>query len=120
MSLTEALSGVAGYHPDLGRQQPAQLHLSTARQQLAAVLPPVGYRIRSSGSGRTLPKVPWIAVLDPDVTTTARRGRQSVDVVAHTVCRLVMHSVLGIARTAFARNCQCWAGASALGLLSLT
>jgi hypothetical protein len=50
------------------------LHLSTARQQLAAVLPPVGYRIRSSGSGRTLPKVPWIAVLDPDVTTTARRG----------------------------------------------
>lgn len=74
MSLTEALSGVIGYQPTAGRQQPAQKHLSAARSLVAAQLPPLGYRVRSSGSGQSLPKVPWIAVLDPDVTTTAQSG----------------------------------------------
>lgn len=88
MSLTGALSGVAGYQPELGRQQPAQLHLASARQQIAAELPPIGYRIRSSGSGQSLPKVAWVAILDPDVTTTAQRGLYIVylyDVTTQTV-----------------------------------
>src|SRR5215207_4439954 len=74
MSLTEALGGVVGYQPEAGRQQPAQQHLASAKTLLADQLPPIGYRVRSSGSSQTLPKVPWIAVLDPDVTTTAKSG----------------------------------------------
>jgi hypothetical protein len=74
MSITAALGGVIGYQPGAGREQPAQKHLSIARAQIAAELPPVGYKVRSSGSGQTLPKVPWIAVLDPDVTKTAQSG----------------------------------------------
>jgi hypothetical protein len=74
MSLTAALSGVVGYDPRAGRQQSAQLHLSAARALVAEELPPLGYKVRSSGSGQTLPKVAWIAVLDPDVTTTAQSG----------------------------------------------
>ena len=74
MSLTQALSGVAGYRSEGGRSQPAQRHLSDARALVDEALPSVGYRLRSSGSGQSLPKVAWIAVLDPDVTTTAQRG----------------------------------------------
>lgn len=74
MSLTEALGGVAGYTAELGRQQAAQKHLAAARALIEQVLPPVGYRLRSSGSGQSLPKVAWVAILDPDVTTTAQRG----------------------------------------------
>jgi hypothetical protein len=41
---------------------------------VAEALPPIGFTVRVSGSGQTLPKVPWIAVLDSDVTKTAKAG----------------------------------------------
>jgi hypothetical protein len=74
MSLTVALGGVGGYIPSAGRQQPAQLLMVDARQLIQAELPPIGYRIRLSGVSQNLPRVPWSAILDPDVTPTAQRG----------------------------------------------
>jgi hypothetical protein len=39
-------------------------------------MPPIGLTVRVSGSGQTLPKVPWIAVLDPDVAPGLGIGEQ--------------------------------------------
>jgi hypothetical protein len=62
-----------GYAHRVGKDQPAQQHLwAIAREPPATV--PIGLRVRVSGSGRSLPVVPWIALLDPDVTTTAQKG----------------------------------------------
>ena len=75
MSLDEALAAVSGYRPEAGRTQPAQRHLSAAARALVGeALPPIGLTVRVSGSGQTLPKVPWIAVLDRDVTKTPKKG----------------------------------------------
>lgn len=69
------LAGVRtnGYAYADGRDQPAQKHLGEVRQQLGRLVPP-GMKILVSGSGQSLPVVPWIAVLDKDVTTTAQEG----------------------------------------------
>jgi hypothetical protein len=76
MDLRECLVGVSafGYAPAAGNSQPAQRHLRDVRRELASLLPSGGYRVRVSGSAVNLPAVPWVAVLDPDVTTTARSG----------------------------------------------
>ncbi|MGY2079715.1 MrcB family domain-containing protein [Modestobacter sp. SYSU DS0657] len=73
MDLREALSGVAGYSHSAGKLQPAQQHLNAVRSSPPAETP-LGLRIRVSGSAFSLPLVPWIALLDPDVTTTATDG----------------------------------------------
>jgi hypothetical protein len=62
-----------GYRPSEGPGQPAQSQLRASRGEVAQLLPP-GYRARVSGGSRNLPYVPWLAVLDEDVTTTAREG----------------------------------------------
>ncbi len=56
-----------------GSSQPAQAALRAGRAELAASLPP-GYRVRISGAAVNLPNLPWLAVLDRDVTNTARDG----------------------------------------------
>ncbi|WP_243706038.1 MrcB family domain-containing protein [Micromonospora sp. KC721] len=43
------------------------------RRELSPLVPP-GMKVLASGAGQSLPVVPWIAVLDPDVTTTAQEG----------------------------------------------
>lgn len=73
MNLTSALSGVTGYAHRLGRGQAAQQHLQQVRRDPPPETP-LGLRLLVSGSGQSLPIVPWIAFLDPDVTTTATRG----------------------------------------------
>lgn len=35
---------------------------------------PAGLSVLVSGAGQSLPYVPWIAVLNPEVTTTAQEG----------------------------------------------
>jgi MrcB-like, N-terminal domain len=65
------------YRPSDGQRQPAQIQLRAARADVAQLLPP-GYRARVSGGGRSPPYVPWLAVLDEDVTTTAREGLYAV------------------------------------------
>src|SRR5262245_52158871 len=75
MDIGTALSGVYIYryqHQD-GKDQQAQKHLREVRLTMPALIPP-GMRVLVSGSGQSLPLVPWIAVLDPDITTTAQEG----------------------------------------------
>src|SRR5215218_5405341 len=75
MELRAALAGVATleYTPGKGRTQPAQQHLYQVRRELPALLP-AGLSVLVSGSGQSLPYVPWIAVLNPEVTHTAQEG----------------------------------------------
>src|ERR1044072_8224105 len=75
MELRTALSGVYthGYRHQNSKDQQAQNHLREVRRTLPALVPP-GMRVLVSGSGQSLPLVPWIALLDPDVTTTAQEG----------------------------------------------
>lgn len=70
-----ALAGTAtlGYAPGKGRTQPAQQHLRQVYRELPALLP-AGLSVLVSGAGQSLPYVPWIAVLNPEVTTTAQEG----------------------------------------------
>jgi MrcB-like, N-terminal domain len=68
-----ALGGVAGYSHRAGKDQSAQLHLRSIPADPPAEFP-VGLRILVSGSGPSLPVVPWIALLDEDVTTTPTDG----------------------------------------------
>ncbi|MFY1617849.1 MrcB family domain-containing protein [Micromonospora sp. WMMD736] len=75
MDLGEALRGVQlkAYVHSQGRDQPAQQHLQAVRRELKALVPS-GMRVLTSGAGQSLPVVPWIAVLDSNVTTTAQEG----------------------------------------------
>jgi hypothetical protein len=68
MDLWAALAGVATfeYTPGTSRQQRAQQHLYQVRRELRALLP-AGLSVLVSGSGQSLPYVPWIAVLNPEV-----------------------------------------------------
>ena len=75
MSLVELLAApvALGYARADGPGQAAQVALREQRAQLAERLPP-GYRVRASGAAVNLPRVPWVAMLDEDVTTTAQEG----------------------------------------------
>lgn len=73
MDIREALAGVVPYSHLTGREQAAQRHLSEVRRNPPAEFP-IGLRVLVSGSGQSLPLVPWIALLDRDVTETAQDG----------------------------------------------
>ncbi|HEU5475660.1 MAG TPA: DUF3578 domain-containing protein [Actinophytocola sp.] len=75
MDISAAISGVRahGYDHRQGRDQPAQKHLREVFHQLRPLVPP-GMKVLVSGAGRSLPVVPWIAILNTDVTNTAQEG----------------------------------------------
>ncbi len=73
MDIRAALAGVASYSHLAGRDQAAQRHLSDVRRKPPREFP-IGLRVLVSGSGQSLPLVPWIALLDKDVTDTAQDG----------------------------------------------
>lgn len=73
MNLAEMLASVRSYDHRASRSQPAQQHLQQVRRGPPATFPP-GMMVRVSGSGRSLPLVAWVALLNPDVTTTAQDG----------------------------------------------
>lgn len=73
MDLRSALNGTLGYSHRLPKSQPAQKHLWQIPREPPPQVP-LGLRVLVSGSGQSLPVVPWIALLDPDVTTTATDG----------------------------------------------
>lgn len=75
MNLGQALAEVRAkaYRHTNGRQQPAQQHLQAVRRELPKLVQP-GMLVLASGAGQSLPVVPWIAVLNKDVTTTAQEG----------------------------------------------
>jgi hypothetical protein len=79
MDLRGMIEGVRAhsYASGKGKDQTAQSHLNEVRRELRELIP-VGLKVRVSGSGRTLPIVPWVAVLDPNVTSTAQEGLYAV------------------------------------------
>lgn len=74
MDLTEVLAGVVGYNRRAPKNQPSQVHLQVAATALLHDLPPLGYKVLASGKAQALPEIPWLAILDPDVTKTAKSG----------------------------------------------
>ncbi|GAA0651122.1 hypothetical protein GCM10010174_88500 [Kutzneria viridogrisea] len=85
------LAGVAehGYLHTAGREQAAQQHLQAVRRELPAFVP-VGMRVLASGAGQSLPVVPWVAVLNPEVTKTAQEGLYVVYLYRRDLARLYL------------------------------
>ncbi|MER7420666.1 DUF3578 domain-containing protein [Micromonospora peucetia] len=105
MDLGEALRGVHtnAYEHLKGEKQPAQKHLEHVRGELPSLVPP-GMKVRVSGSGQTLPLVPWIAILDPEVTTTAQEGLYVVYLFRKDLSRIYLSMNQGA--TQHHRNAQ--------------
>ena len=75
MSLRELLSTPAGlkYNHAGDSQQPAQRALLNSRKELLDYVP-IGYRVKKSGVAVNLPVIPWISILNPELTTTTQAG----------------------------------------------
>ncbi|GAA5153095.1 MULTISPECIES: MrcB family domain-containing protein [Amycolatopsis] len=74
MDLRVMLSSVAaGYDSKAPTGSPIQDRLRSAKLELAHLVP-AGYLVEGSGGRGVDATVPWIAVFDPDETTTATRG----------------------------------------------
>jgi len=75
MSLNKILSSPAslGYDHTGDSQQPAQLALLKSRKALLEYVP-LGYRVKKSGVAVNLPLIPWISILNPELTTTTQAG----------------------------------------------
>ena len=75
MSLRELLLTPAGlnYNHAAGSQQPAQRALLNSRKELLDYVP-IGYRVKKSGVAVNLPVIPWISILNPELTTTTQAG----------------------------------------------
>jgi MrcB-like, N-terminal domain len=91
MSLRDVLSAPLRlqYVPGEGPGQPAQVALREGRTELQESLPP-GYRVKVSGAAVNLPIIPWLAVLDVEVTTTAQEGLYVVYLFADTLERVYL------------------------------
>jgi hypothetical protein len=75
MSLKEILEApvLLRYDMKAGQKQPAQKALLLARNDFKNFVP-VGYKIRVSGSAVNIPEIPWISILNPELTTTTQAG----------------------------------------------
>jgi hypothetical protein len=75
MTLRELLKSPAdlSYNKKQGQQQPAQKALRTIKGQMLEYIP-TGYKVRVSGSAVNVPEIPWISILNPELTTTTKAG----------------------------------------------
>jgi len=75
MSIKDILKApaVLKYDMKAGQKQPAQKALLDAKNELKNFIP-VGYKIRVSGSAVNIPEIPWISILNPELTTTTQAG----------------------------------------------
>jgi hypothetical protein len=75
MTLRELLESPAqlSYNKKQGQQQPAQKALRIIKGQMLEYIP-TGYRVRVSGSAVNIPEIPWISILNPELTTTTKAG----------------------------------------------
>ena len=75
MSLSKILSTPAGlgYDHTKDSQQPAQKALLDSRKELKGYVP-IGYLVKKSGVAVNLPVIPWISILNPELTSTTRAG----------------------------------------------
>src|ERR1044072_3382444 len=97
MGLREILAGVAElkYNHKLPSTQPAQQHLRKSHAELKE-LAPGGTTVRISGSAVNPPVVPWIAILDPDVTSTAQEGLYVVYLYSADLTRVYLSMNQGV------------------------
>ena len=75
MSLRDLLTAPASLNYDHSgdSQQPAQKALLNSRKELLDYVP-LGYRVKKSGVAVNLPVIPWISILNPELTTTTQAG----------------------------------------------
>jgi hypothetical protein len=75
MTLRELLSvpTTLNYDHSGDGQQPAQKALVNSRKELLNHVP-IGYLVRKSGVAPNLPVIPWISILNPELTTTTQAG----------------------------------------------
>ena len=101
MTLRELLSAPAqlGYDHAKDSQQPAQLALVQARRELFKFIPP-GYHIRKSGAAVNLPIIPWISILNPELTTTTQSGLYIVYLFSADMKKLYLSMNQGYTRHA--------------------
>jgi hypothetical protein len=85
------------YDKHKSSRQAAQQALRMAGDLLKQLVPP-GYIIRVSGAAINLPELPWIAVLDSDQTTTAKRGIYPVYLYNHDLSRVYLSLNQGFTR----------------------
>lgn len=83
------------YDPLQGLTSPAQLLLRQARNEMIPWIPP-GYIAQGSGGQGGPAFVPWIAVFDPDETTTAQRGMYVVYLFAVELGTVVLSLNQGV------------------------
>ena len=75
MSLRELLSAPAerDYDHTGDSQQPAQKALLNSRKKLLDYVP-IGYHVKKSGVAVNLPVIPWLSILNPELTRTTQAG----------------------------------------------
>jgi hypothetical protein len=101
MSLRVLLSAPAalGYDHTGDSQQPAQKELVNSRKELLRYVP-VGYRIKKSGVAVNLPVIPWISILNPELTTTTQAGLYIVYLYSADMKKLFLSMNQGYTRHA--------------------
>jgi len=80
-------------------QQPAQKALLKSRKELLEIVP-VGYRVNRSGVSPNLPVIPWISILNPELTTTTRAGLYIVYLYSADMKKLFLSMNQGYTRHA--------------------
>jgi hypothetical protein len=75
MTLRELLSAPAALNYDHSgdSQQPAQKALLNSRKEMLNHVP-IGYLVKKSGVAVNLPVIPWISILNPELTSTTQAG----------------------------------------------
>lgn len=101
MSLGELLSAPAAlnYNHSGDSRQPAQKALLNARRELSAYVP-LGYRVKKSGVAVNLPVIPWISILNPELTTTTQAGLYVVYLYSADMKKLFLSMNQGYTRHA--------------------
>ena len=101
MSLRDLLSAPASLNYDHSgdSQQPAQRALLNSRKELLDYVP-LGYRVKKSGVAVNLPVIPWISILNPELTTTTQAGLYVVYLYSADMKRLFLSMNQGYTRHA--------------------
>ncbi len=101
MTLRELLitPSTLGYDHTGDSQQPAQKALLKSRRELLNFVP-FGYRVNRSGVSPNLPVIPWISILNPELTTTTRAGLYVVYLYSADMKKLFLSMNQGYTRHA--------------------
>jgi hypothetical protein len=99
MPLKEILTSPTylNYDHNLSSQQPAQKALVQARKDLTEFVP-IGYLVKKSGVAVNLPVIPWISILNPELTKTTQAGLYIVYLYSADMSKLFLSMNQGYTR----------------------